>query len=257
LAQQDYSQIVAPGVNSVKFSLVNNGEFFVTHTGATQTFVFQIANVQRFRSNARAELYKAIGLENLPCATRDNFNYDEIVIATVRQASGVRENPLDNPTLFDALKAGSATRQPNINQFVQQLRLSAGRTQLSLRDVVVDRTPFSVRSHFSKFTPCFRVWPDTNYRIDVFLMMSGGSGTNIGGEIVYATLDDQGLVIPGNPPTLLDIAPIAYPLRPKFEVNEIAFANLTQTTTTGRQRTRLDSDVSILLDTCPTFSYFQ
>lgn len=263
LGQQDFSQILAPGVNSVKFSLVNAGELFVSHTGSSsnQTFVFQIANVQRFRSNARAELYKAIGLENLPCATRDSFNYDEIVIATSRMLNGVRTNPLDNPVLYDALKTGSATPTPNINTFVQQLRLSAGRTQLSLRDVVVDRVPFSVRSHFSKFTPCFRIWPDADYRIDVFLLMSGAKASNIGGEIVYATLTDQGLVIPaagGNPARLLDIAPIDYTLRPKFVVNEVAFANLTQTTTTEtRPRTQLDSDVSVLLDTCPTFSYFQ
>lgn len=262
LGQQDYSQIVAPGVDSVKFTMVNSGDLFVSHTGAAsnQTFVFQIGNVQRFRSNARAELYKAIGLQNLPCATRNAFNYDEIVIATSRNQNGVRFNPFDNPVLFDALKSGSATPTPNINSFVQQLRLSAGRTQLSLRDVVVDRMPFSIRSHFSKFTPCFRIWPDEDYRIDVYLLMSGAKNSTIGGQIVYATLTDQGLVIPaagGNPARLLDIAPIDYTLRPKFVVNEVAFANLTEGTTTGRQRTLLDSDVSVLLDTCPTFSYFQ
>lgn len=213
------------------------------------------------QSNARAELYKAIGLENLPCATRDAFNYDEIVIATSRALPGVRFNPFENPVLYDALKTGSAKPAPNVNPFVQQLRLSAGRTQLSLRDVVVDRVPFSVRSHFSKFTPCFRIWPDEDYRIDVYLLMSGAKNSNIGGEIVFASLSDQGLVIPasgGNPARLLDIAPIPYQLRPKFSVNEVAFANLTLAgTTTGRPRTVLDSDVSVLLDTCPTFSYFQ
>jgi hypothetical protein len=45
---------------------------------------------------------------------------------------------------------------------IQQFQLAAGRTQLRLRDITLDRGAFSDLSHNSKFTPCFRVYPDVD-----------------------------------------------------------------------------------------------
>lgn len=214
-------------------------------------------------TDANGPQIREIGLEKLPCATRPRVIYDEITIATMRSTNVGKADPMMHPLLYDALLAGTASANPSFDNFIFQLQVAAGRTQVRLRDVTLDSGAFSDLSHNSKFTPCFRVWRDPDFLIDVFIGMRNG-----GGEYVRLTLDKDSLpslvqqvdVVNGRPVyDFFDITDVAEANLPQFRVNEVAFGDLRSRDDDAPVRPfeLIRSDVSVVLEKCPSFSYFQ
>ena len=186
-----------------------------------------------------------------------------MTIVTSVQGDGMFSNPYENPSYYDALKKATSTAKPTMATFLRDLRQIAGRTQYKLRDAVIDKTsPFSLLSHWSKFTPCFRAYPDSNYVIEAFIPMVSFNKTSagLGGEVVRATLG-SGLVgtRPGSS-ALQVLSPLSsnYALRPQFSVSELSFENLDRPGFNPlRPLVALPSDVYVILEDCPAFTYFQ
>lgn len=243
----------------------NSGVGFFTVTDNQDVLVTNdTAGAFTFASGAFAidvtsnELYKKLGLAGLPCANRPRATYDEILIVTKR-ASPVGAKSLEHPFIYDELKATTSAPSTNFDRTIQQFQLAAGRTQLRLRDITLDRGAFSDLSHTSKFTPCFRVYPDIDGSIEIYMgLRTAGADT-----IVFATLANNGS------PALVDsngvrsFASFGPGNEPKFTVKEVAFSTLglpaddsSVLGEAGRPYLFLDSDVSVTLEECPEFSYF-
>jgi hypothetical protein len=232
----------------------NQGVLVTNETAGTFTFssgAFAIDVIDN-------ELYKKLGLAGLPCANRPRAIYDEILIVTKRD-SVVGAKSLEHPFVYDELKATTTAASTNFDRTIQQFQLAAGRTQLRLRDITLDRGAFSDLSHTSKFTPCFRVYPDVDGSIEIYI----GLRTTGADALVFATLDNDGV------PPLVDSAGVRSfdsfgpGNEPKFTVKEVAFSTLglpaddsSVLGEAGRPYLFLDSDVSVTLEECPEFSYF-
>jgi len=264
LLQADYAAINNLGVTqfTVTPNVGNNaGKFLVDNFGnASVSFTIAALNQVLPGIPDIASTYFQLGLENLPCTTRGAFLYDEIAIV-----DGVISNipqlafPLDNPTFYKALQAATNKAKSNLSSFLRTLRVIAGRSQLVIRDAVLDRAPFSLLSHYSKFTPCFRVYPDVNGEIGVFIGFGGKTApkdaTVVVGQLLVGPLLDTST----NPPTFKPLS-ADFTQRPQFLVSEVVLANLVNPLANPPvelPETLLLSDVSMLLDTCPSYQYFR
>jgi len=235
-----------------------SGALLVSNASAGTTFSFN--SFAFFYFDGSDGSLNALGFENLPCHNRSRIIYDEIAIVTGRDsqfagAGSFGFDTLDNPHIYDDLKSATETAAPSFEDFIRQLQLAAGRTQLRLRDITLDRGAFSDLSHNSKFTPCFRIYPDSDGKIEVFIgMRSAVNGGIVRGllEIADTDLIASGEVQPFDDVDLAD-----------FTVTEIAFSTLGIATpspvvegSSERPYVQVDSDVTIELEDCPAFSYF-
>jgi hypothetical protein len=119
-----------------------------------------------------------------------------------------------------------------------------------LRDVTIDQGAFSIFSHDTKFTGCFRAYPDDDFEIYAFIGMRGNSRA----EYVQAKLT------PNDSPALWsgDFLQIPEEGRPSFAVSEVALRELRlPSTAPTRPYEFLRSDVRVHIDECPDFTYFQ
>ena len=228
----------------------NAGEPDEINIGQTQTFggnVFVIENQGRLQQ---------IGVENLPCNSRPRVIYDNIAIVTKIAGTGNTADTLLHPLVYDRLRAlAAAPGAPNFDPFLFELRLAAGRTQLRLRDITLDGGVFSDLSHRSKFTPCFRLFPDEDYQVEVFIGMSAGN------QVVRGILQDGGAVnlVENGAFTFDDDDQSDTPPLPEgitIPTNEIVFADLVGDQDSLRPFEQVPSDVTIEVESCPEFRYF-
>jgi len=225
---------------------INAGETNEINIGQTQTFggnMYVVANQGRVEQ---------IGFTDLPCNSRARVIYDQIAIMTKRRGETANTaDTLDHPLLYDSLRTTAAqVGAPSFDSFLFQLRLAAGRTQLRLRDITLDAGVFSDLSHRSKLTPCFRVFPDEDYQVEVYIGMR-----NAAGQVVRGLLEDAN----GN--NLVDAGAVVFDEQapPAFDVREVVFGDLVgDQDDTTRPYELLPSDVTIELEPCAeTFSYFE
>lgn len=235
------------------FTVTDKVDTLVTNDTAGSTFTF--ASNAFSIPTAANPLYGKLGLAGLPCATRPRAIYDEILIVTKR-TSDVGAKSLEHPFIYDELKATTTATTLTFDKVIQQFQLAAGRTQLRLRDITLDRGAFSDLSHNSKFTPCFRVYPDDDAEIELFIgLRTAGADT-----VVFANMNakNAGLVDADG-----TVNSFPFAIVPKFQVKELAFSTLGLPADDsdvkgkpGRPYLFLDSDVSVTLEECPEFSYF-
>jgi hypothetical protein len=229
----------------------------VTNTNPTP-FVFQVRVLALNVSTERAA-YAHLGFLPLPCGSRGRVIYDEIAIVTERENTiGFGDDTLEHPLIYDVLKSTTQSATPSFDNFIHELQLAAGRTQLRLQSITLDRGAFSDLSHHSKFTPCFRIYPDEDGKIEVFIGMRSANG----GGLVRAVLHNaDGQFVQGN--QVRTFAQIDASHLANFQTTEIVFSSLGLPLnfaevegTDQRPFIQLDSDVTVQLEDCPTFSYF-
>jgi len=103
------------------------------------------------------------------------------------------------------------------------------------------------------------VYPDVRGEIGVFIGFGGKTApanpTSVVGQLLVESLLDTST----NPPTFKPLS-ADFTQRPQFLVSEVVLANLVNPLANPPvflPETLLLSDVSILLDTCPSYTYFQ
>lgn len=210
----------------------------------SQTFggnVYVIANQDR-----EAE----IGLLALPCASRVRIVYDSTLIVTKRAGETSRTgDTLQHPLLYDALKTTIASTSPDFERFIFELRVAAGRTQLRLRDITLDTGVFSDLSHKSKFTPCFRIFPDDDYLVEAYISMRGAAGGFVRAQLRDGVNGNAVVVDGAIDEDALDNA--------VFDVAEGRLDDLVgDQTDETRPLEFFGTDVSVQIEDCPEFSYF-
>jgi len=260
LSQADFAAINSSGHTSFAVTSSAANHFLVNSFGnASLTFTIAAINQVLPSDPAIASTYFQLGLENIPCTQRASFLYDEIAIVT-GNISLIPElaNPLANPTFYNALANSVRGATSNMASFLRAVRLIAGRTQIELFDAVLDRTPFSLLSHYSKFTPCFRVSPSASGEIGVFIGF-GAKKAQKHPTVIFAFLQTNGTIFNATTNSFIPLSP-DFTHRPQFTVQELELANLVNPNVTPAVQqpvTTLLSDVSILLDNCPAYTYFQ
>merc|ERR1711991_902602 len=85
----------------------------------------------------------------------------------------------DHPLIFDALAAVARTgaTEPSFDELVRELQNAGGRSQIVLRDIVLDRGAYSSLSYDSKVTPCFRVEQSADFKMEIFGGIRGSSSS--------------------------------------------------------------------------------
>jgi len=227
------------------------------------SFTISSAHVLRPAVNGRngygtREQVDLIGLENLPCATRPQIVYEQVAVVSMRgPTKGLAGGELlEHPILYDAFRSSSNPSTPNWEPLIFQLQLAAGRGQIRLRDVTIDQGAFSIFSHDTKFTGCFRAYPDDDFEIYAFIGMRGNGQP----EYVRAFLNPgsagSDLYLGGGQFNEVNDEPDA--ARPTFDVAEVALRDLkTLQIDETRPREFLRSDVDVVIEDCPDFTYFQ
>ena len=240
------------------------------------------ANSFTFETNAfqvAANLGK-LTLDTLPCASRSSVTYDDIIVATVQPTIDLAFVS-NHPLIYDALRAKALTNLASSSDtLVRELQQAAGRTQIVLRDVMLDRGAFNLLSHTSKYTSCFRALPNTDDQIEVYIGMVSSVGTDgivravaelvDPGQNAGVLTDDDGTVAFRDVDDTLSLGAALDDL--KFNVNELIFSNLGQTFapndfidfegpppfagTSTRPYAVLPSDVTVRIEPCPSFNYF-
>jgi len=161
LLQEDYATIQNLGFT--QFTVTPVGRAFLVNSFGNATLSFHIVGFNQVLPNdpSIASTYLQLGLENIPCTQRGNVLYDEVAVLT-GSTSTIPElqDPFTNPTFYNGLVTATKTAKSNLGAFIRTVRLIAGRGQTELFDAILDRNPFSLLSHYSKFTPCFRVNAD-------------------------------------------------------------------------------------------------
>jgi len=263
LGQEDFASISNLGHTQFSVTSLTANKFLVDSFG-NASITFTIAGINQFKPTdaSIASTYFQLGLQEIPCAQRGNVMYDEIAIVTGLVSNlAVLADPFDNPTFYNALRASVRGAKSNLASFLRQLRIIAGRTQFNLFDAVLDRTPFSLLSHFSKFTPCFRVPPlpsGSNGEISVFIGF-GGKKAQTHPTVVLGTLLVNNTLFNATTGTFIPLSP-DFTQRPQFFVEEVELANLINPNAQPAVQdpvTSLLADVSILIDNCPAYTYFQ
>jgi len=266
LLQEDYATIQNLGFT--QFTVTPVGRAFLVTSLGNATLSFRIVGFNQVLPNdpSIASTYLQLGLEGIPCTRRGNVLYDEVAVLT-GSTSTIPElqDPFTNPTFYNGLVTATKTAKSNLGAFIRTVRLIAGRGQTELYDVILDRNPFSLLSHYSKFTPCFRVNADPKTSlslldIGVFIgfalkvtpkhatVVVGQLAAPLGGGLVNTSTNT---IIPLNPD---------FTKRPQFTVSELVLANLVNPNANPAVPlpvTVLLSDVSMLIDNCPAYSYFQ
>jgi hypothetical protein len=228
-----------------------------------------------------SEILGELALDTLPCASRSSVTYDDIIVATVEPTAELGFVS-SHPLIYDALRAKALTNLASSSDtLVRELQQAAGRTQIVLRDVMLDRGAFNLLSHTSKYTSCFRALPNEIDQIEVYIGMVSSVGTdgivrasaefdNGGDDDGQLTTDKDGSLVFRDVDDTLSLGAALDDV--KFTVNELIFSNLGQTFapkdfvdfdgpppfegTSTRPYAVLPSDVTVRFEPCPSFNYF-
>lgn len=108
---------------------------------------------------------------------------------------------------------------------------------------------FSDLSHKSKFTPCFRVFPDPDYVIEAYISMRGAAGGFVRAQLRDGVNGNAVVVDNAIDEDALDNA--------VFDVVEGRLTDLVgDQTDETRPLEFIPSDVSVEIEDCPEVSYF-
>jgi len=235
----------------------------LTLNTTTQTFVFRSTV---FRVRNELDVLNELPFTALPCAQRSAVTYDEIVVASTGTVDSNVGQLLDHPLIYDELKSEAQAITPAFDAFVRELQQAAGRRQIDLFDVILDRSAFTINSHTSKFTPCFRAsFPEVE-KFEIYIGMRSTSGPDgvvraifnfAGTDEVTQSTSSNSLEFESSKTFIDSVGDRAVVREVVFSalgLNETLFEETIQGTR-GRPYLLLPSDVTVTLEKCPTFTY--